>query len=362
LTLFSPLKVGALELPNRVLMAPLGRARANAETREPTASVVTYYRQRASAGLIISEATHVAADSVSRPGTAAIHTAGQIAAWREVTSAVHAANGRIFQQLFHLGRKADPARLPYVGLPKAPSAIAARGEFSTPDGPRAFPVPRALELAEIPGLLQQFGTATSNARQAGFDGVELHAANGFLIDQFLRDGANQRRDAFGGDVAARARFLLAAVDTAIAVAGSDRVGVRLSPHATADGTTDSHPKTTFAYVAERLNERKIAYLHLIEPVTTPAPERVGDAVRKAFQGPLVLCGGFTRESADAALAEGRADLIAFGVGFIANPDLVARLRRRAAWNTPQPSRYYSGGDEGYIDYPFLDESTASAAE
>jgi N-ethylmaleimide reductase len=343
-------------------MAPLGRARASAATREPTESVVTYYRQRASAGLIVSEATHVAADSVSRPGTAAIHTDGQIAAWRKVTSAVHEAGGRIFQQLFHLGRKADPARLPYVGLPKAPSAIAAQGEFSTPAGPRPFPVPRVLELAEIPTLLQQFGTAASNARQAGFDGIEIHAANGFLIDQFLRDGANRRTDAFGGDAAARARFLLAVVDTVSSVAGSERVGVRLSPHATADGTTDSDPKHTFTYAAERLSERKIAYLHLIEPVNTPAREQVGDAVRKAFDGPLVLCGGFTRETADAALAERRADLIAFGVGFIANPDLVTRLRLRAPWNTPDPSTYYSGGDQGYIDYPFLESSVSSAAE
>jgi len=362
MTLFTPLKVGALELPNRVLMAPLGRARASVDTREPTASVATYYRQRASAGLIISEATHVAPDSVSRPGTAAIHTAGQVEAWHNVTAAVHDAGGRIFQQLFHLGRKADPARLPYAGLPKAPSPIAARGEFSTPSGPRPFPIPRALEPGEIPTLLQQFGTATSNARRAGFDGVEIHAANGFLIDQFLRDGANQRRDAFGGDVAARARFLLAVVDTAIAVAGSDRVGVRLSPHANADGTTDSDPTNTFGYAAERLNERKIAYLHLIEPVTTPSAEQVGHVIRRAFHGPLVLCGGFTRETADAALAEGRADLIAFGVGFIANPDLVARLQQNAAWNTPDPSSYYSGGDQGYIDYPFLEPASLSAAE
>jgi N-ethylmaleimide reductase len=353
-SLFEPLQVGALELPNRVVMAPLGRARADAASREPTSSVVTYYRQRASAGLIVSEATHVAPDSVSRPGTAAIHTPSQVAAWRHVTRAVHEAGGRIFQQLFHLGRKADPERLPSGGLPKAPSAIAAIGEFSTPHGPRPFPVPRALDSQEIPTLLREFGTAASHASLAGFDGVEIHGANGFLIDQFLRDGANQRRDAFGGDVAARARFLLAVVDTVVSVLGADRVGVRLSPHASADGTTDSDPRSTFVYAAEQLARRKLAYLHLIEPVATPVKQRIGLDVRRAFPGPLILCGGFTRETAEAALLERRADLVAFGVGFIANPDLVRRLQLNAAWNTPDPASYYSGGDHGYIDYPFLD--------
>ncbi len=353
MSLFEPLQVGALQLPNRVVMAPLGRARANAATREPTTSVVTYYRQRASAGLIVSEATHVAADSVSRPGTAAIHTQGQVLAWQRVTSAVHDAGGRIFQQLFHLGRKADPARLPYLGLPKAPSPLAAVGEFSTPEGPRPFPVPRELASAEIPELVEQFGAAAHHARQAGFDGVEIHGANGFLIDQFLRDGANKRGDDYGGGVAARARFLLAVVDAVVGVLGKDRVAVRLSPHATADGTTDSDPHQTFGYVAAQLARRNIAYLHLIEPVSTPTSARLGDDVRRAFPGPLVLCGGFTRETADAALAERRADLIAFGVGFIANPDLVRRLELNADWNAPDPASFYSGGDQGYIDYPFL---------
>ncbi|HWO08436.1 MAG TPA: alkene reductase, partial [Polyangiaceae bacterium] len=222
-------------------MAPLGRARAHVERREPTASVVAYYVQRATAGLIVSEATHVAFDSVSRPGTAAIHTEGQVEAWRRVTDAVHAAGGRIFQQLFHLGRKADPERLPYVGLPKAPSAIAAMGEFSTPSGPRPFPVPRALATDEVAGIVAEFRAAAANARRAGFDGVEIHGANGFLIDQFLRDAANQRDDAYGGPVQNRARFLLEVVDAVASVFGAERVGVRLSPHAKADGMGDSTP-------------------------------------------------------------------------------------------------------------------------
>jgi N-ethylmaleimide reductase len=361
MSLFSPLRIGGLELPNRVVMAPLGRARAHAESREPTSSVVTYYVQRASAGLLISEATHVSIDSVSRPGTSAIHNAGQVAAWGRVTDAVHAAGGRMFQQLFHLGRKADPARLPYVGLPKAPSPIAAQGQFATPSGPCPFPVPHPVEPEEIAALIAEFEQAALNSKRAGFDGIEIHGANGFLVDQFLRDSANQRTDTFGGGAENRARFLLQVVDAAASVWGPERVGVRISPHATADGTCDSAPRRTFGYVAERLSARGIAYLHLIEPVGTPEHEQLGPSMRRAFKGPLIVCGGFDRRSAQAAIEASRADLIAFGVGFIANPDLVERLRRDAAWNPPDTATFYSGGDQGYIDYPFLSAPGRSAA-
>jgi N-ethylmaleimide reductase len=337
-------------------MAPLGRARAHAETREPLPSVLTYYVQRATAGLIVSEATHVSAESVSRPGTSAIHSDAQVIAWKRVTGAVHAAGGRIFQQLFHLGRKADPARLPGGGLPAAPSAVAAIGEFSTPQGPRPFPVPRELQVEEIAERVQAFASAAENSKRAGFDGVEIHGANGFLIDQFLRDTANRRSDQHGGPIEARARFLLDVVDAVTSVFGRDRVGVRLSPHHKADGTDDSTPRETFGYAAAELSKRGIAYLHLIEPPTTPESERLAPVLRRAFRGPLILCGAFDREHAQRALEEGRADLIAFGVGFIANPDLVERLRRDAAWNAPDPGTFYSGGDRGYIDYPFLETS------
>jgi len=353
MSLFEPVRVGSLVLPNRVVMAPLGRARAEPASREPSASVATYYVQRATAGLIVSEATHISAESVSRPGTSAIHSAGQVAAWRRVTDAVHAAGGRIFQQLFHLGRKADPARVPSGRLPGAPSAIAAVGEFSTPAGPRPFPIPRALELAEIPGVVSEFAFAAQNAQRAGFDGVEIHGANGFLVDQFLRDGANQRSDRYGGPIENRARFLLEVVDAVSAELGSDRVGVRISPHATSDGSRDSAPHALYAHVAKELSVRNLAYLHLIEPVGTPANDQLGRTVRRAFNGPLILCGGFDNASARVALAEGRADLIAFGVGFIANPDLALRLQLDAPWNPPDPTTFYSGGDRGYIDYPFL---------
>jgi N-ethylmaleimide reductase len=353
MSLFQRIRVGALELPNRIVMAPLGRARAHAESRAPTSSVVTYYAQRATAGLIVSEATHVSRDSVSRPGTSAIHDDEQVLAWRRVTAGVHAAGGQIFQQLFHLGRKADPARLPRGGLPRAPSAIAARGELSTAQGPRPFPIPRALEPEEIPGIVADFACAAANSKLAGFDGVEIHGANGFLVDQFLRDGANRRTDHHGGSIENRARFLLEVVDAAISVFGPGRVGVRLSPHARSDGTDDSTPSGTFGHAAARLNGLGIAYLHLIEPAATPADQRLAPALRQAFAGRLILCGGFDGASSRRTVAEGRADLIAFGAGFIANPDLVERLRLDAPWNSPDPSTYYSGGDRGYIDYPFL---------
>jgi len=227
------------------------------------------------------------------------------------------------------------------------------GEFSTPTGPRPFPIPRPLELAEIPGIVAEFAFAAQNAERAGFDGVEIHGANGFLVDQFLRDGANLRSDQYGGPVENRARFLLEVVDAVSAELGSDRVGVRISPHATSDGSRDSAPRELYAHVAKELSVRNLAYLHLIEPVGTPANDQLGSTVRRAFNGPLILCGGFDGASARVALAEGRADLIAFGVGFIANPDLALRLQLDAPWNPPDPSTFYSGGDRGYIDYPFL---------
>jgi N-ethylmaleimide reductase len=351
--LFEPVRVGAVDLPNRIVMAPLGRARAHVETRQPTASVAVYYAQRATAGLIVSEATHVSAESVSRPGTSAIHDDAHVDAWSRVTRAVHDAGGRMFQQLFHLGRKADPARLPGGGLPAGPSPIAAKGQFTTPAGPQPFPVPRALDVDEIAERVSEFARAARNSRRAGFDGIELHGANGFLIDQFLRDSANRRDDRYGGSIENRARFLLEILDAVGTAVGFDRVGVRVSPHARVDGTDDSNPGALFEYVASRLEERRVAYLHLIEPVDTPAADRLAPRLRRAFRGPLIVCGGLDRASASELLAEGDADLVAFGTAYIANPDLVERLRIAAPWNPPDPSTFYSGGDRGYIDYPFL---------
>jgi len=359
--LFQTGRLGRIETPNRIVMAPLGRARNADPSREPQARSAIYYAQRATAGLIISEATHVSPFSVSRPGTGAIHSAGQTSAWARVTEAVHAAGGRIFQQVFHLGRKADPERLPGGRLPVAPSPIAAAGTFATASGPRPFPVPRALETAEISDLVDQFRHAIANARRAGFDGVELHAANGFLIDQFLRDGANRRSDRYGGSVEKRARFLLEIVDQASAIFGAEGVGVRISPHARQDGTDESDPQALYGHVAEELDRRGIAYLHLIEPDSVAETERVGPLLRERFAGPLILAGEFTRDSAAAAIEAGRADFIAFGRLFIANPDLVARFRLGAALNTPDVATFYSGGDTGYIDYPTLRGALAVAS-
>lgn len=356
--LFTTGRIGHFLVQNRIVMAPLGRARNSEPGREPQHRCAVYYAQRASAGLLISEATHVSEDSVSRPGTGAIHSVAQVAAWKKVTAAVHAAQGRIFQQLFHLGRKADPARLPGGALPVAPSAIAAIGEIATPSGARPFPVPRALEEEEIAGLIAQFRNAIVNAHAAGFDGVELHAANGFLIDQFLRDGANQRSGTYGGSIENRTRFLLEIVDHAINIFGPDGVGVRLSPHATQDGLTDSDPAALYAYTAAVLNQRGIAYLHLIEPDTTPENIKLAPLLRETFKGPFILAGEFTRETATAAIASGRADFIAFGRLYIANPDLAERFHLRAPLNHPDETTFYSGGDAGYIDYPTLAEQNS----
>ncbi|ACB94554.1 alkene reductase [Beijerinckia indica] len=359
--LFEPGRIGDLVLPNRLVMAPLGRARSDLATRAPLERVATYYGQRASAGLIVSEATHVSPFSVSRPGGSAIHTQAQIAGWKQVTKTVHRQGGRIFQQLFHLGRKAHVERLPDNRIPIAPSAIAAIGDVPVAGGLAPFPVPRALETGEIQGIIDEFHLAAVNSRAADFDGVEIHAANGYLIDQFLRDRSNRRQDLYGGSIENRARFLLAIVDAAVNVFGASRVGVRISPHFTQDGIDDSNPASLYGYVAQELDRRRIAYLHVIEPDTIAPPERIAPHLRTHYSGALILCGEFTHESGERALTERRADFIAFGRLYIANPDLVARFRLQAPLNAPDPATFYSGGDEGYIDYPSLTPALAEVS-
>jgi N-ethylmaleimide reductase len=359
--LFQAGRIGALDVPNRLVMAPLGRARNDDVTREALARAAIYYAQRATAGLIVSEATHVSPGSVSRPGTGAIHSQGQTAAWRQVTDAVHQAGGRIFQQLFHLGRKADPDRLPGGLPPFAPSAIAAVGALPVAGGTKPFPVPRALAGTDIPALVEEFRIAAANAREAGFDGIELHAANGFLIEQFLRDDANLREDGYGGSVEKRARFLLEVVDAVLTIFGPEGVGIRLSPHFTVDGPGASDPHAQFTYVARELDRRGIAYLHLIEPDATPAEHKLGREIRSLFKGPLILADGFNRDSASRAIEEGRADFVAFGKLYIANPDLVERFRLPdAPLNTPDEATFHTGGDQGYTDYPSLQAALAEA--
>lgn len=377
--ILSPLHVGRHQLKNGVVMAPLVRARCD-EDRAPTDLVATYYVQRSSAGLIITEGTHVSDYSVTRKTAAAHYTEKQLRQWTNVVRAIHEADGVVFQQLYHVGRKALRSTLPAGARPIAPSALAATGGILTGSELEPFPVPRPLELSEIPHVIGEFRRAFVNARDAGFDGVEILAANGFLLDQFLRDGINNRTDAYGGSIENRARLLLEVVDAAIVVLGADRVGVRLSPHFRMDGSTDSNPPKTYRYVAEKLNERRIAYIHLSEGLerdNNPFEEQYlrmlksgnsigpsGDepflapVIREVFKGTLILNGGYSPQTAATVVEEGRADAVSFGRLFIANPDLPERIRLGAPVNQPDPDTYFLGGPKGYIDYPFLSEELA----
>jgi len=352
--LFSPLTLGPLTLPNRLVMAPLTRSRA-ADGDVPSDLAVTYYTQRATAGLIISEATQISAQGKGYPKTPGIFTEDQVAGWRKVTDSVHAAGGRIFLQLWHVGRISPPSIQENGELPVAPSAIKPAGE--------KFVTPRALELSELPGVIADYQAAAQNAKDAGFDGVEVHGANGYLLDQFLQDGTNQRTDEYGGSVKNRARLLLEVTAAVIEIWGADRVGVRLSPYSDFNDIHDSSPVETFSYVTEKLRDLGIVYLHVIEPAPTDHPmshaasetQRIAPILHTAFGGTFMLNGGYDKESGTAAIEFGDADLIAFGVPFIANPDLVKRYQTNAPLNTPDPSTFYAGSAGGYTDYPALAE-------
>ncbi len=360
--LFSPIRIGPYELKNRMVMAPMARARCD-DRRVPTPMVGEYYAQRASAGLIVSEACSVSPMSVSRPHAAAIYLAAHAQGWRQVAAAVHDRGGRIFQQLYHLGRKSDPSRMPGGARPVAPSEIAALGQVNGANGRLDFALPRALEAEEIPAIVDQFRSAAHNARGAGMDGVEIHGANAYLLEQFLKDATNKRTDRYGGTAQNRARFLLEVVDAVSQVFGAERVGVRLSPHTRGDGIDDSDPAATYGHVAEALDERSIAYLHLIEATAPDAPQAPtpGRAallplIRQAFRGPLMVNGAYTRASAERIIAAGAADLVAFGRLFIANPDLAQRFRQNAPLNEPDQASFHAGGAAGYTDYPLLESA------
>ena len=345
--LFDPMRIGALELPNRIVMAPMTRRRSG-PGNVPSPLAPTYYSQRASAGLIVSEASLVAADGASYPGSPGIYDEAHVGAWREVTRAVHAAGGRIFLQLWHAGRFSDPEFLGGA-IPVAPSAVALRGELRLPGGGRPFTAPRALATEEIPGLVRAFADGARRALAAGFDGVEIHAAQGYLIDQFLRDGTNQRDDAYGGSFERRARFLLEVTDAVSAIVGSSRVGVQLSPTSTLGDMSDSDPTATFGHAAERLGALGLAYLHVFEPLA-PGP-RLSPVLRTKFGGAFIANGGYDGTTARAAVANGDADLVSFGRAFIANPDLVSRLASDGPLAAPDPSTFYGGDARGYTDYP-----------
>jgi N-ethylmaleimide reductase len=323
----------------------------------PNPLAATYYAQRATAGLIVTEATQVSPQGVGYIRTPGIHSPEQVAGWRKVTDAVHAAGGIIFAQLWHVGRISHPD---FHGgaLPVAPSAISANGEVFTAKGPTKMAAPRALETHEIPGIVEQFKRGAENAKAAGFDGVELHGANGYLLDQFLRDGTNKRTDAYGGSIQNRARFPLEVTEAVIGVWDASRVGYRVSPNSAFNSMSESDPIATFSYLAMELNRLGLGYLHVTEPVAGPSAPPAGvqralPILGKLFNRTIIANGGYDAGSANAAIANGDADLIAFGVPYLANPDLPARYRKDAPLNAPDTATFYAGGEKGYADYPAL---------
>lgn len=347
-TLFDPIQVGDLQLANRIIMAPLTRCRAS-EGRVPNDLMREYYVQRASAGLILTEATSVTPMGVGYPDTPGIWSDEQVAGWRNITAAVHQAGGKIMLQLWHVGRISDPHYLDGA-LPVAPSAIAADGHVSLMRPKKAFVTPRALETDEIAGIVEAYRKGAENAKKAGFDGVEIHGANGYLLDQFLQDSTNKRTDNYGGSIENRARLMLEVTDAVVAEWGAGRVGMHLAPRADAHSMGDSQRADTFGYVAQQLGKRGIAFICARE---AEGDDSLGPQLKRQFGGVYIANEKFDKTSATKVLADGRADAVAFGVPFIANPDLVARLRLDAPLNAPKPELFYSSGAEGYTDYPHL---------
>ncbi len=367
-TLFDPLQCGAISLPNRIVMAPLTRSRATPDGRVPTDLQARYYVQRAEAGLIISEATSVTPMGVGYAATPGIWSDEQTEGWKKITAAVHKAGGRMVLQLWHVGRISDPLFL-NGALPEAPSAIRPKGHVSLVRPEKEFVTPRALEASEIPGIIAAYRKGAENAKKAGFDGVHIHGANGYLLDQFLQDSTNHRTDAWGGTREKRARLMLEVTDACCEVWGSDRVGMHLAPRMDSHDMGDSDRLGTFTYVARELGKRGIGWIAAREaqigpdtqmvdsqgrPREVANKESIGPRLKEAFGGVYIANEGFTRESAEKALAEGWADAVAFGKPFIANPDLVRRFAAGAPLNGWDTSTFYSGGARGYVDYPALE--------
>jgi 2,4-dienoyl-CoA reductase-like NADH-dependent reductase (Old Yellow Enzyme family) len=366
-TLFDPLKLGALDLPNRIILAPLTRSRAIPDTRVPTPLQAEYYVQRASAGLIISEATSVSAMGVGYAATPGIWSDDQTEGWKKITKAVHDAGGRMVLQLWHVGRISDPLFL-NGAQPEAPSAVKPKGNVSLVRPEKEYVTPRALEGTEVPGIIAAFKRGAENAKKAGFDGVHIHGANGYLLDQFLQDSTNKRDDDYGGPLENRARLMLEVADACIDVWGADRVGMHLAPRMDSHDMGDSNRLGTFLYVGRELGKRGLGWIAAREAEIGPETklvdsqgrprearnkESIGPAIKDAFGGAFIANEGFDQASAERALAEGKADAVAFGKLFLANPDLPQRFAQKAplnAWNT---ATFYSGGAEGYTDYPVL---------
>ena len=348
-TLFDPIRIGDLQLANRIIMAPLTRSRAIGDGRVPNALMTEYYVQRASAGLIISEATAVSPQGVGYADTPGIWSDEQVAGWEQVTAAVHAAGGRIVLQLWHVGRISDPSFL-NGELPVAPSAIAAKGHVSLIRPQREYVTPRALDLAEIPGIVEAYRKGAENAKAAGFDGVEIHGANGYLLDQFLQSGSNRRTDIYGGSLENRARLMLEVTDACIAVWGASRVGMHLAPACDSHSMGDDNPLETFSHVARELGKRGIAFICAREPQTA---HRLGPQLKQAFGGIYIANQQLTKSAAEELLTKNEADAVAFGQLFIANPDLPRRLKLDAPLNVPKSETFYTPTHEGYTDYPAL---------
>lgn len=350
-TLFSPYTLGSLELKNRFVMSPMTRSRA-VEGRVPNPLAAEYYAQRAGAGLIITEATQVSPQGIGYVRTPGIHSPEQVAGWKKITDAVHKAGGKIFLQLWHVGRISHSDF--HDGRPPvSASAIAAVGQTWTEQGQKDYSTPRALDASELPGIVEDFRKGAQNAKDAGFDGVEIHGANGYLLDQFTRDGSNQRTDNYGGSLANRLRFPLEVVDAVVSVWGADRVGYRLSPYFEGHSMSDSNPLATFSQLVDELNKRKLGYIHVVDGAK--ASQRISPALREIFDGTYIVAEGFVHETASEAIMRGEADLVAFGKPFISNPDLPSRYRNNAKLTEWDAATFYQGGPkgdaQGYTDYP-----------
>ena len=359
--LFTPFALGPLTLPNRIVMAPLTRNRAVAGM-VPSPLAVEYYGQRASAGLLITEASQISQQGQGYQDTPGIFSPAQIDGWRKVTTRVHAEGGRIFIQLWHVGRVSHVSLQPDGGAPVAPSAIRANAKTFVGGKFTEVSMPRALTLEDIPGIIDDFRRAAANARAAGFDGVEIHGANGYLLDQFARDSTNTRTDAYGGGIENRARLMLEVAEAVAAEIGSERTGIRISPVTPANDIADSNPQPLFDYIVERLGALGLVYIHVIEGATGGPRDNLPfdyASLRRRFNGAYIANNAYTRELAQQTLAANRADLIAFGKPFIANPDLVERLRRNAPLNDGDKATFYGGGAKGYTDYPRLTDTVAA---
>ena len=353
--LFSPVKLGGIALSNRMVMAPLTRNRST-ESGVPQDINVKYYEQRATAGLIITEATPISPMGHGYPLLPGIYTDAQIAGWKKVTDAVHAKGGKIVIQLWHVGRISHPSLLPNEALPVAPSAIKPAGKAFTFQGLVDYVTPRALEVSELPGIVSDYVQASKNALKAGFDGVEIHSANGYLLDQFLRDGSNQRTDSYGGSFENRARLLMEVTKAVVDAIGSDKVGLRLSPVNPFNDMSDSNPQALFNYVTEQLNQFNLAYLHVVEGGIHGGGEAAPfdfESMRQLCKSPYMANLSYDKARGNAAIASGHADAVAYGVPFIANPDLVERFRKDAPLNEADSSSFYGGSEKGYTDYPTL---------